>query len=40
MIPLDVFGSESLAADLLEQVRWRDGHPFWFNEESSCCLLI
>ncbi|MDS0243906.1 MULTISPECIES: IS1595 family transposase [unclassified Haloferax] len=25
MIPLDVFGSESLAADLLEQVRWRDG---------------
>ena len=25
MIPLDVFGSESLAADLLQQVRWRDG---------------
>ncbi|WEL27357.1 IS1595 family transposase [Haloferax volcanii] len=25
MIPLDVFGSESLAADLLEQVRWCDG---------------
>ena len=25
MIPLDVSGSESLAADLLEQVRWRDG---------------
>ena len=25
MISLDVFGSESLAADLLEQVRWRDG---------------
>ena len=25
MIPLDVFGSESVAADLLEQVRWRDG---------------
>jgi len=25
MIPLNVFGSESLAADLLEQVRWRDG---------------
>jgi transposase-like protein len=25
MIPLDVFGSESVAADLLQQVRWRDG---------------
>jgi len=25
MIPLDVFSSESLAADLLQQVRWRDG---------------
>ncbi|MFC4248758.1 IS1595 family transposase [Natribaculum luteum] len=25
MIPLDVFVSESLAADLLQQVRWRDG---------------
>ncbi|RJT07172.1 IS1595 family transposase [Halococcus sp. IIIV-5B] len=25
MIPLDVFDSESLAADLLEQVRWRGG---------------
>jgi transposase-like protein len=25
MIPLDVFGSESLAANLLQQVRWRDG---------------
>ena len=25
MIPLDVFGSESVAADLLAQVRWRDG---------------
>ncbi|ELY87165.1 IS1595 family transposase [Natrialba taiwanensis] len=25
MIPLDMFGSESLAADLLQQVRWRDG---------------
>ena len=25
MIPLDVFGSESVAATLLEQVRWRDG---------------
>jgi transposase-like protein len=25
MIPLDVFGSESAAADLLAQVRWRDG---------------
>lgn len=25
MIPLEVFGLESLAADLLEQVRWRDG---------------
>jgi len=25
MIPRDVFGSESLAADLLQQVRWRDG---------------
>ena len=24
-IPLDVFGSESVAADLLQQVRWRDG---------------
>ena len=24
MIPLDVFGSESVAADLLQQVRWRD----------------
>ena len=24
MNPLDVFGSESIAADLLEQVRWRD----------------
>ncbi|SDK16433.1 Transposase and inactivated derivatives [Halovenus aranensis] len=27
MIPLDVFGSESVAADLLQQVRWRDGVP-------------
>ena len=25
MIPLDVFGSESVAANLLQQVRWRDG---------------
>ncbi|WP_318569941.1 IS1595 family transposase [Salinigranum marinum] len=25
MIPLEVFGSESVAADLLQQVRWRDG---------------
>ena len=25
MIPLDVFGSESVAADLLQQVRWRNG---------------
>mgnify|MGYP002277690817 FL=1 len=25
MISLDVFGSESVAADLLQQVRWRDG---------------
>jgi transposase-like protein len=25
MIPLDVFGSESVAAALLQQVRWRDG---------------
>ncbi|WP_394346014.1 transposase [Halorubrum sp. BOL3-1] len=25
MIPLDAFGSESVAADLLQQVRWRDG---------------
>ena len=25
MVPLDVFGSESVAADLLQQVRWRDG---------------
>jgi len=25
MIPLDVFGSESVAADLLQQVRWCDG---------------
>jgi transposase-like protein len=25
MITLDVFGSKSVAADLLEQVRWRDG---------------
>jgi len=25
MIPLDTFGSESVAADLLQQVRWRDG---------------
>ena len=25
MIPLDVFGSESVAADLLQLVRWRDG---------------
>ncbi|WP_254533979.1 IS1595 family transposase [Natrinema gelatinilyticum] len=25
MIPLDVFRSESVAADLLQQVRWRDG---------------
>ncbi|MDB9253350.1 IS1595 family transposase [Halorubrum ezzemoulense] len=25
MIPLDVFGSELVAADLLQQVRWRDG---------------
>ena len=25
MIPLDVFGSESVAATLLAQVRWRDG---------------
>lgn len=26
MIPLDVFGSESVAADLLEQVRWLSPH--------------
>ena len=25
MIPLDTFGSESVAADLLQQVRWRNG---------------
>jgi len=25
MIPLDVFGWESVEADLLQQVRWRDG---------------
>ncbi len=25
MIPLDVFRLESVAADLLEQARWRDG---------------
>ncbi len=25
MIPLDVFGSESIATDLLQQVRWRNG---------------
>jgi len=25
MIPLDVFGSEAVAANLLQQVRWRDG---------------
>ncbi|TKX69203.1 IS1595 family transposase [Halorubrum sp. GN11GM_10-3_MGM] len=25
MIPLDAFGSESVAEDLLQQVRWRDG---------------
>jgi len=25
MIPLDTFGPESVAADLLQQVRWRDG---------------
>jgi len=25
MIPLDVFRSESVAADLLQQVRWRSG---------------
>jgi len=25
MMPLDVFGSESAAADLLQQVHWRDG---------------
>ena len=25
MIPLDAFGSESVEADLLQQVRWRDG---------------
>ena len=31
LIPLDIFGSESLAADLLEQVRWRD------SVESPCC---
>jgi hypothetical protein len=35
MIPLDAFGSESVAADLLQQVRWRDGtRRFWTRGDS------
>ena len=31
MIPFDVFGSEAVAANLLQQVHWRDG------VTCSCC---
>ena len=36
MIPLDVFGSESVAADLLQQFRWRDSVscPRWRSDRT------